>query len=95
MENGSVIEFSILFAIVVYGMVAMLISALVSFLDRKIAEERSKARYVAQEQERRPGSGPCCQRARDHCPTPGSARGGGPTTSGAANSCSGAHRRGG
>ncbi len=51
--TGSVIDFSILFAIVVYGIVAMLISALVSFLDRKIAEERSKALYVAQEQERR------------------------------------------
>jgi uncharacterized protein YggT (Ycf19 family) len=51
--NGSVIDFSILFAIVVYGIIAMLISALVSFLDRKIAEERSKALYVAQEQERR------------------------------------------
>ena len=51
--TGSVIDFSILFAIVVYGIVAMLISALVSFLDRKIAEEGSKALYVAQEQERR------------------------------------------
>lgn len=51
--NGSVIDFSILFAIIVYAIVAMVISALVSFLDRKIEEERSKAMYIAQEQQRR------------------------------------------
>jgi uncharacterized protein YggT (Ycf19 family) len=51
--NGSVIDFSILFAMIVYGIVASLVSALVSFLDRKIAEERSKAMYIAQEEQRR------------------------------------------
>ena len=51
--NGSVLDFSILFAILVYGIVAMLINGLVSFLDRKVAEERQKAFYIAQETERR------------------------------------------
>ena len=51
--NGSVIDFSILFAMIVYGIIASLISALVSFLDRKIAEERSKAMYIVQEERRR------------------------------------------
>lgn len=51
--NGSVIDFSILFAMIVYGILASLINALVSFFDRKIAEERSKAMYVAQEEQRR------------------------------------------
>lgn len=51
--NGSVIDFSILFAAVVYSIVGMAVNALVSFLDRKAAEEQHKALYVAQERERR------------------------------------------
>lgn len=51
--NGSVIDFSILFAIIVYSILGMVVSALVSFLDRKVGEEREKALYIAQEQERR------------------------------------------
>lgn len=51
--NGSVIDFSVLFAMIIYGIIASLVSALVSFLDRKIAEERSKAIYIAQEEQRR------------------------------------------
>lgn len=51
--NGSVVDFSVLFAILVYSVIAMVVSAFVSFLDRKIAEERSKELYVAQEQQRR------------------------------------------
>lgn len=51
--NGSVIDFSILFAVVVYSILGMVVNALVSFLDRKVAEEKDKALYVAQEQERR------------------------------------------
>lgn len=51
--NGSVIDFSILFAIVTYSILGMVVNALVSFLDRKVAEEKDKALYVAQEQERR------------------------------------------
>jgi uncharacterized protein YggT (Ycf19 family) len=51
--NGSVFDFSILFAMIVYGIVASLVHALVNFLDRKIAEERAKVVYVAQEGQRR------------------------------------------
>ena len=51
--NGSVIDFSILFAMIVYGILASLTNALVNFFDRKISEERSKAMYVAQEEQRR------------------------------------------
>lgn len=51
--NGSVIDFSILFAMIIYGILASLVNALVNFFDRKISEERSKAMYVAQEEQRR------------------------------------------
>lgn len=51
--NGSVIDFSILFAMIVYGIVASLVQTLVNFLDRRIAEERAKVMYVAQEEQRR------------------------------------------
>lgn len=51
--NGSVIDFSILFAMIVYGIIASLVSSLIHFFDRKIAEERAKALYVAQEEQRR------------------------------------------
>jgi uncharacterized protein YggT (Ycf19 family) len=51
--NGSVIDFSILFAMIVYGILGSLVNALVHFFDRKIAEERSKAIYVAEEEQRR------------------------------------------
>ena len=51
--NGSIIDFSVLFAIIVYGIIALLIHALVNFIDRKIAEERAKALYIAQEEQRR------------------------------------------
>ena len=51
--NGSVIDFSILFAMIVYGIIASLVNALVDFFDRKIAQERAKAMYVAQEEQRR------------------------------------------
>ncbi len=49
----SIIDFSILFAIIVYGIIAMAVQALVNFIDRKIAEEQSTALYVAQEEQRR------------------------------------------
>ena len=51
--NGSVIDFSILFAIIVFGILGLVVNALVNFLDRKIGEEKEKAFYIAQEQERR------------------------------------------
>jgi uncharacterized protein YggT (Ycf19 family) len=51
--NGSIIDFSILFAIIMYSILGMVVSAFVNFLDRKISEEKAKALYVAQEQERR------------------------------------------
>ncbi len=46
-ENGSVLDFAVLFAIIVYGIVAMLLSAGISWIDRKIHEERAKARWLA------------------------------------------------
>lgn len=51
--NGSVFDFSILFAMIVYGIIASLVHALVNFLDRKIAEERAKVMYATQEGQRR------------------------------------------
>jgi uncharacterized protein YggT (Ycf19 family) len=39
-EQGSVIDFAVLFAIIMYGIFAMIISTLVSWLDRKIDEHR-------------------------------------------------------
>ena len=42
-DNGSVIDFAVLFAIIVYGILAMLVQSLIDWIDRKIAEERAKA----------------------------------------------------
>ena len=52
-DGGSVIDFSILFAIMIYGIIASLIDALVHFIDRNIAKSRSEASYIARESERR------------------------------------------
>lgn len=52
-EGGSVVDFSILFAIMIYGIIASLIDALVHFIDRNIAKSRSEASYIAQESVRR------------------------------------------
>ena len=48
-ENGSVVDFAVLFAMIVYGILAMALNALVSFFDRKIHEERRKAWLAAQQ----------------------------------------------
>jgi uncharacterized protein YggT (Ycf19 family) len=48
-ENGSVIDFAVLFAIIVYGIVAMLVHGVIHWIDRKIAEERQKALYLQQQ----------------------------------------------
>lgn len=45
--NGSVLDFAVLFAIIVYGILAMLLQSLIHWIDRKIAEERAKARWLA------------------------------------------------
>jgi uncharacterized protein YggT (Ycf19 family) len=42
-DNGSVVDFAVLFAIIVYGMLVMAAQALVAFFDRKIGQERAKA----------------------------------------------------
>ena len=42
-ENGSVIDFAVLFAIIAYGILAMAFHALVAWLDRKIYEQRYEA----------------------------------------------------
>ncbi len=48
--NGeSVIDFAVLFAIIVYGMLAMAFHALVTWIDRKIYEERRKAWLATQQ----------------------------------------------
>jgi uncharacterized protein YggT (Ycf19 family) len=46
-ENGSVLDFAILFAIIVYGIVTLLLQAGIHWIDRKIREERAKARWLA------------------------------------------------
>jgi uncharacterized protein YggT (Ycf19 family) len=46
-DNGSVVDFAVFFGIIVYGIIAMVVHGLVDWLDRKIAEERAKTRYLA------------------------------------------------
>lgn len=53
-EQGSVIDFAVLFAIIMYGIFAMLVSALVRWLDDKIDEHRlalAQRRYEARLQQ--------------------------------------------
>lgn len=47
-DNGSVLDFAVLFAIIVYGILAMLAQSLIHWIDRKIFEERAKARWLAE-----------------------------------------------
>ena len=49
-DNGSVLDFAVLFAIIVYGILAMLTQSLIHWIDRKIAEERAKVRWLAEGQ---------------------------------------------
>jgi uncharacterized protein YggT (Ycf19 family) len=46
-DSGSVVDFAVLFAIIMYGILAMALSSLVAYLDRKIGEEKRKA-WLAQ-----------------------------------------------
>lgn len=46
-DNGSVLDFAILFAIIAYGIVSMLLQAVIGWIDRRIAEERAKVRWLA------------------------------------------------
>ena len=39
--NGSVVDFAVVFAIIIYGIFAMLVQSAVGWLDRRIAEHRS------------------------------------------------------
>lgn len=52
-EAESVVDISAIFAIIVYGIFALLVHALVEWISRKIASERSKAFYITQEEQRR------------------------------------------
>jgi uncharacterized protein YggT (Ycf19 family) len=52
-EAESIVDLSAIFAIIVYGIFAMLIHALVEYLGRRIASERSKAFYMTTEEQRR------------------------------------------
>ncbi len=47
-DNGSVLDFAVLFAIIVYGILAMLAQSVIHWIDRKIMEERAKARWLAE-----------------------------------------------
>lgn len=75
-DNGSVIDFAVLFAIIVYGILALLIQSLIHWIDRKIAEERSKARYLdAQYRQQQTRQAAQAQAARaQQAPPPTSAR---------------------
>jgi uncharacterized protein YggT (Ycf19 family) len=46
-ERGSVIDFAVLFAIIVYGIFAQFVAALVGWLDRKTVEHRAAVRRAA------------------------------------------------
>jgi uncharacterized protein YggT (Ycf19 family) len=50
-DNGSVLDFAVLFAIIVYGILAMLVHAGIDWIDRKIAQERADTRYQAAQAE--------------------------------------------
>lgn len=52
-DNGSVIDFAVLFAIIMYGIFAMLVNGVVHWLDGKIIEQKHKA-IQAQEAAREP-----------------------------------------
>jgi uncharacterized protein YggT (Ycf19 family) len=49
-ESGSVIDFAVLFAIIVYGILAMALHGLVQWLERRIREERAKTYRLAAEE---------------------------------------------
>lgn len=59
-EQGSVIDFAVLFAIIMYGIFAMIVSTLVSWLDRKIDEHR-RALAAAAARDRRQAAQPASQ----------------------------------
>ena len=46
-DNGSVVDFAVLFAIMMYGILAMLIHSLAYWLDRKLYEQKAKAQQAA------------------------------------------------
>lgn len=50
-DNGSVVDFAVLFAIIVYGILAMLVHGAINWIDRKIVEEKNKTRYLAAQSE--------------------------------------------
>ena len=52
-DNGSILDFAILFAIIMYGIFAMLVHGAVHWLDAKIIEQKQKA-IRAQEAAREP-----------------------------------------
>ncbi|MET0665450.1 MAG: hypothetical protein ABW008_07810 [Acidimicrobiales bacterium] len=47
-DNGSVLDFTVLFAIIVYGILAMVAQGAIHWIDRKIFEERVKAGWLAE-----------------------------------------------
>jgi len=53
-EHGSVLDLSILFAMLMYGIFAMAVHALIEWIDRRIAAARYKAAVEAQAAQRHP-----------------------------------------
>jgi len=47
-DNGSVLDFAVLVTIIVYDIVAMVAQGAIHWIDRKIFEERVKARWLAE-----------------------------------------------
>jgi uncharacterized protein YggT (Ycf19 family) len=45
-EQGSVLDFAVLFALIVYGIVVLVLRAIIDWLDRKIREERAKMAWL-------------------------------------------------
>lgn len=45
-DNGSVVDFAVLFAIIVYGILALLAHAAVAWIDRRIQQQRAEAKWA-------------------------------------------------
>lgn len=46
-ENGSVLDFAVLFAMIVYGILTLVLQSAIGWLDRRIAGERAKVRWLS------------------------------------------------
>ncbi len=46
-DSGSVVDFAVIFAIIIYGIMAMLVHSLAYWLDRKLVEQKYKAQQAS------------------------------------------------